>query len=182
MSAVCFSSSSNQGLTHLTVETFLICGKADYTGSWHSKSRRENKDFGPYQNARFSERFQGQKLTFWPAFFFKHKLHLILPMTMQKKSQRNVNFKGIKFALKTQADFRHRQLLEPFSEVNINLWTYTYKKNIKILQFCVKKDKVKGEIILILKCQNALGKQKIQFLLQSSSNVNINTVWKLKNF
>jgi hypothetical protein len=30
--------------------------------------------------------------------------------------------------------------------------------------------------------QNALGKQNIQFLLQSSSNVNINTVWKLKNF
>jgi hypothetical protein len=38
------------------------------------------------------------------------------------------------------------------------------------------------EKILILKGQNALGKQKIQFLLQSSSNVNINTGWKLKNF
>jgi hypothetical protein len=38
------------------------------------------------------------------------------------------------------------------------------------------------EKILILRGQNALGKQKIQFLLQSSSNVNINTVWKLKNF
>jgi hypothetical protein len=34
------------------------------------------------------------------------------------------------------------------------------------------------EKILILRGQNALGKQKIQFLLQSSSN----TVWKLKNF
>jgi hypothetical protein len=38
------------------------------------------------------------------------------------------------------------------------------------------------EKILILRGQNALGKQKIQFLLPSSSNVNINTVWKLKNF
>jgi hypothetical protein len=38
------------------------------------------------------------------------------------------------------------------------------------------------EKILILGGQNALGKQKIQFLLQSSSNVNINTGWKLKNF
>ena len=38
------------------------------------------------------------------------------------------------------------------------------------------------EKILILRGQNALGKQKIQFLLQSSSNVNKNTVWKLKNF
>jgi hypothetical protein len=37
------------------------------------------------------------------------------------------------------------------------------------------------EKIVILRGQNALGKQKIQFLLQSSSNVNINTVWKLKN-
>ena len=36
------------------------------------------------------------------------------------------------------------------------------------------------EEILILRGQNALGKQKIQFLLPSSSNVNINTVWKLK--
>jgi hypothetical protein len=38
------------------------------------------------------------------------------------------------------------------------------------------------EKILIVRGQNALGKQKIQFLLQSSSNVNINTVGKLKNF
>ncbi len=49
------------------------------------------------------------------------------------------------------------------------------------MQFCVKKDKIIMEKILILRGQNALGKQKIQFLLQSSSNVNINTVWKLKN-
>ncbi len=38
------------------------------------------------------------------------------------------------------------------------------------------------EKILILREQKALGMQKIKFLLQSSSNVNINTVWKLKNF
>jgi hypothetical protein len=38
------------------------------------------------------------------------------------------------------------------------------------------------EKILILRGQNALGKQKIHFLMQSSSNVNINTVWKLNNF
>jgi hypothetical protein len=38
------------------------------------------------------------------------------------------------------------------------------------------------EKILILIGKNALGRQKIQFLLQLSSNVNINTVWKLKNF
>ncbi len=38
------------------------------------------------------------------------------------------------------------------------------------------------EKILILRGKNALGKQKFQFLLQSSSNVNINTVWKLKIF
>jgi hypothetical protein len=38
------------------------------------------------------------------------------------------------------------------------------------------------EKILILRGQNALGKHKIQFLLQSSSNVNTNTAWKLKNF
>jgi hypothetical protein len=31
-------------------------------------------------------------------FFKKHKLHLILPMSMQK-SHRNLNFKGIKLAL-----------------------------------------------------------------------------------
>jgi hypothetical protein len=48
--------------------------------------------------------------------------------------------------------------------------------------FCVKKYKIKVVNTLILRGQNALGKQKIKFLLQSSSNVNINTVWKLKNF
>jgi hypothetical protein len=46
----------------------------------------------------------------------------------------------------------------------------------------VKKDKIKVERIFILRGQNVLGKQKIKFLLQSSSNVNINTVWKQKNF
>jgi hypothetical protein len=38
------------------------------------------------------------------------------------------------------------------------------------------------EKILILRGQNALGRQKIQIWLQSSSNVNINTVRELKNF
>jgi hypothetical protein len=71
MSAIHFSSRSNHGLAHLTVKTFHSCGKADCTGSGRSKSRRENKDFGPDQNALLSERFQGQKLTFLPAFFFK---------------------------------------------------------------------------------------------------------------
>jgi hypothetical protein len=65
MWAVRFSSSSNPGLAHVTVKTFHSCGKADCTGSGHSKSQRENKDFGPDQNALLSERF----LTFWPAFF-----------------------------------------------------------------------------------------------------------------
>jgi hypothetical protein len=69
MSGVLLSSSSNPGLAHLTVKTFLNCGKADCTGSGQSKSRRKNKNFGPDQNALLSERFQGQKLTFWPAFF-----------------------------------------------------------------------------------------------------------------
>jgi hypothetical protein len=120
--------------------------EADYTVSGHSKSRRENKNFGQDQNALLSEQFQGQKLTFWPAFFLKHKLHLTLPMTMQK-SQRNVNFNGIKLALKNLGRF-----LSPTASR------------------------------AVLRGQNALGKQKIQFLLQSSCNVNINTVWKQKNF
>jgi hypothetical protein len=54
-------------------------------------------------------------------------------------------------------------------------------QNINILQFCIKKDKIKVEEILVLRGQNALGKQKIQFLFQSSCNVNVNTVcyWKM---
>jgi hypothetical protein len=39
----------------------------------------------------------------------------------------------------------------------------------------------KDREILILRGQNLLGKQKIQFLLQSSFNVNRNTIWELKN-
>ena len=69
MLAILFSSSSNPGLARLTVKTFHNCGKADCTGSGQSKSWRENKNFGPDQKALLSERFQGQKLTFWPAFF-----------------------------------------------------------------------------------------------------------------
>ncbi len=64
MSAVLFSSSSNPGLAHLTVKTFHNCGKADCSGSGQSKSQRENKNFGPDQNALLSERFEGQKLLF----------------------------------------------------------------------------------------------------------------------
>jgi hypothetical protein len=52
------------------------------------KVSRENKDFGADQNAPLSEQFQEQKLTFWPAFCFKHKLHSILLMTMQEKSDK----------------------------------------------------------------------------------------------
>ena len=33
------------------VQYFLSCGEADYTASGHSKSRRENKNFGLDQNA-----------------------------------------------------------------------------------------------------------------------------------
>jgi hypothetical protein len=88
MTCVRFSSSSNPILAHLTVKAFHSCGEADCTASGQSKSRRENKDFWPDQNALLSERFQGQKLTFWPAFFLKHKLHLTLPMTMQKKLEK----------------------------------------------------------------------------------------------
>ncbi len=40
--------------------------------SGHLKSRRENKDFGPCQNAGVSERFEGQKYTCWAVFSFKH--------------------------------------------------------------------------------------------------------------
>ncbi len=75
------------GLAHITVKTFHSCGEADCTASGHSKSRREQKDFGPDQSAILSERFQRHILIFLPAFFFKHKLHLILPRTMQKQSE-----------------------------------------------------------------------------------------------
>jgi hypothetical protein len=34
---------------------FHSCGQANYTVSGHSKSRRKIDDFGPDQNARFSE-------------------------------------------------------------------------------------------------------------------------------
>jgi hypothetical protein len=72
MLCVRFSSSSNPRLGHLTVKTFLSYGfgEADCTGSGHSKSRRQKKDFGPDQNALLSEGFKGQKFTFWPVFFY----------------------------------------------------------------------------------------------------------------
>ncbi len=56
-----------------------------------------------------------------------------------------------------------------------------YDLYIRYKTFCVKKVEIKIQEILVLRGQNALGKQKIQFLLQSSCNVNINTVCKLKN-
>ena len=65
---------------HLTVKTCHSGGEADCTASGHSKSRREHKDFGPDQSAILLERFQRQILTFWPVFFFKHNLYLILPI------------------------------------------------------------------------------------------------------
>jgi hypothetical protein len=37
-------------LSHITVQYFLSCGETDYTASGHSKSWRENKNFGPDQN------------------------------------------------------------------------------------------------------------------------------------
>ena len=92
-----------------------------------------------------------------------------------------VNSKGIKLALKNLGRFS-----SPTASRAILRGKYQhsdlYLSNIKIIQFCVKKYKIKVDNILILRGQNALGKQKILFLLQSSSNGNINTVWKLKNF
>jgi hypothetical protein len=55
-------------------------------------------------------RMLGSKSDFWVKnvlfglLFLKHKLHLILPMIMQK-IQRLVNFKGIKLALKNLGRF-----------------------------------------------------------------------------
>ncbi len=102
--AFVFSAALTPGLAHLTVKTFHNCGEADCPTSGHSKSRRKHKDFGPDQSAILSERFQRQILTFLACFFLKNKLHLILPMNMQK-SQKNVNFKGIKLALKNLGRF-----------------------------------------------------------------------------
>ena len=62
----------------------LRSGRLQYTGSGHSKSRRDHKDFGPDQSTILSEQFQRQILTFLPVFFFKHKQHLILPKIIQK--------------------------------------------------------------------------------------------------
>ncbi len=42
-------------LSHIAVQYFLSCGETDYTASGHSKSRRENKNFGPDQNALLEE-------------------------------------------------------------------------------------------------------------------------------
>ena len=52
-----FPATLTPGLAHLNVKTFHNCGEASCTASGHSKSRGENKDFGPDQNALLSERF-----------------------------------------------------------------------------------------------------------------------------
>jgi hypothetical protein len=100
-----------------------------------------------------------------------------------QKIQRLVNFKGIKSALKNLGRFSSptasRAILRnKYQHFDLYLWY----KTLRPIKFWVKKYKIKVEDILILRGQNALGMQKIQFLLQPSSNVNINTVWKLKNF
>ncbi len=55
-------------VSHATVPTDRLCFIYSLH-SWALKNRRENKNFGPDQKALLSERFQGQKLSFWPAFF-----------------------------------------------------------------------------------------------------------------
>ncbi len=119
------SSSSNPGLAHLTVKTFHNYGKADCTGSGQSKSRRENKNFGPDQMLYSQSDFRGKNWLFG-LLFFKHKLNLILPMPLQKKSEL-FNFKGIKLALKNLGRFSSPTVSRAFWGVNINILTYTYK-------------------------------------------------------
>ena len=94
-----------------------------------------------------------------------------------------VNSKGIKLALKDLGRFSsptafRAVLRDKYQHFDL----YLLYKTLRSYNFCLKKYKIRVVNILILRGQNALGKQKIQFLLQSSSNVNINTVWKLKNF
>ncbi len=55
--AFIFPAALTPGLANLSVKIFHSCGEADCTASRHSKSQRENKDFGPDQNALLSERF-----------------------------------------------------------------------------------------------------------------------------
>ncbi len=77
---------------------------------WHSKSRRKIDYFGPDQNHRLSERFQGQKFTFWPVFFCKHKLQLMLPMVIgfpfrtvpQRRKLLVILYHGTKFEANTR--------------------------------------------------------------------------------
>jgi hypothetical protein len=101
-------------------------------------------------------------------------------MTVQKR-QRMVSFKGIKLALKNIGRFSSPTAFRAvLSDKYQHYDLYLKYKILRSYNFG-KKDKIKVEKILILRGQNALGKQKILFLLQLSSNVNINTVWKLKN-
>ena len=99
-----FFSSSNLRGRPFNCKTCHSGGEADCTASGHSKSRREHKDFGPDQSAIILERFQRQILTFWPVFFLNINKILFCP-GICKKTQRNVNFKGIKLALKNLGRF-----------------------------------------------------------------------------
>jgi hypothetical protein len=71
----------------LTVKTFHICGEADCTASGHSKSRREHKDFWAGSERYTLRAISEANINFFACFFLKHKLHLILPMTMQKQTE-----------------------------------------------------------------------------------------------
>ncbi len=77
-------------------------------------------------------------------------------MNMQK-SQRNVNFKGIKLALKNLGRFS-----SPTASRAVLRDKYQhFDQYLYFIQFCVKKDKIKVDKFLILRGQNALENQKI---------------------
>ncbi len=116
----------------------------------------------------------GAKINFLACFFFKHKNIWFCPWIC-KILQSDVNFKGIKLALKNLGRFSS-------PTVSRAVLRDKYKHFDLYLKDKTLKYKIKVENILILRGQNALEKQKILFLLLSSSNGNINTVWKLKNF
>ncbi len=106
----------------------------------------------------------------WTTFNFAHddpkKIHIY------------VNFKGLKLAMENlvwfssptasgailRGKYQHFALDQLFETSRPHNSVYNYEK--KVWE------------ILILRGQNWLGRQKIQFLLQLSSNVNRNTVWK----
>ncbi len=125
------------------------CGEADYTWSEHLKSRQEN-------TVRISDRirtlysqsdFRGKNKLFG-LFFTKHNLHIILPLNIQK-NQRNVNFKGLKLALKNlvrfssptasgailRGKYQHFGLSLIFKTSRSHNSVYNYKKNLRNLNF-----------------------------------------------